>query len=94
MKDASKCFHALANDNRLAIFEFLRQNEQVCVEPEEGNTFGDIAQQFDLALSTVSHHLRVLHEAGLVTCKRQGQFTYCAINWDTVNDLREFLTTK
>lgn len=90
MQEALKRFKALANKHRLAIFEYLRQNEWICVSPKEGCNVGEIAQQFDLALSTVSHHLKVLHEAGLIKCEQCGQYTYCCINWDVVNQMREF----
>ncbi len=91
MKETSKRFKALANKNRLAIFEYLRQNEEICVKPKEGCNVGDIARQFNLALSTISHHLKVLHDAGLIRCEQQGQYTYCRIDWDVVKDLRHFL---
>lgn len=49
------------------------------------------AGQFELALSTVSHHLRVLHEAGLIKCEQRGRYTYCGVNWETIEQLRAFL---
>lgn len=92
-QEISKLFKALANKNRLAIFQFLRQHERVSVdraEEGEGCNVGDIAQQFDLALSTVSHHLRVLHESGLIKCEQRGQYTYCIVNREMVGELRDF----
>jgi ArsR family transcriptional regulator len=93
MKDPSRVFKALANKNRLAVFEYLRGQERLAVDaPEEACcNVGTIAEQFDLALSTVSHHLRVLHEAELIRCEQRGQFTYCVVNWETVEQLRQFL---
>jgi ArsR family transcriptional regulator len=93
--DASKQFKALANRNRLAIFEYLRQQGQIVVSGEEpvGCDVGQIAEQFELALSTVSHHLRVLHEADLIQCAQHGKYTYCVINTEMVSQLRDFLST-
>ena len=91
--EASKRFKALANENRLAIFKYLRKHERVCVSPQEGCNVGDIARQFDLALSTVSHHLRVLHEAGLIECEQRGQYTYCIINQQAVDELQAFFSS-
>jgi ArsR family transcriptional regulator len=92
MQDPSRLFKALSNHNRLAIFEFLREQGVSVDGPGEGDccSVSDIAQQFDLALSTVSHHLRVLHEAGLIKCEQRGQFTYCLVDWETVRELREY----
>lgn len=100
MQDPSKLFKALSNENRLAIFELLRERSVAVGEPGAGPgqgdccNVGDIAQQFDLALSTVSHHLRVLHEAGLIKCEQRGQFTYCIVDWDTVGQLEAFFSAQ
>ncbi len=90
MQEMVKRFHALANKNRLAIYDYLREQEIACESCDEGCNVGDIAQQFDLALSTVSHHLKILHEAGLINCEQQGQFVYCTINKHTVEALQSF----
>ncbi len=87
-----KKFQALANKNRLAIFEYLRQQECACMDENVGCNVGDIAQQFDLALSTISHHLRVLEEAELINCEQRGQFVCCTINQRTVSELQSFFS--
>lgn len=93
-QDFSQRFKALANRNRLAIFEYLRQHELVCEEdPETCCSVGDIAQQFDIALSTVSHHLKVLYEAGLIECEQRGQYSYCTLNRQAVDELVAFLAS-
>jgi len=89
-----KALKALSNENRLAIFEYLRQNDLSCDESGKGCTVGDIAQQYELALSTVSHHLKELKEAGLVNCVQRGQFKYCTINQEMVEDLRDFFSSS
>lgn len=90
--DMSKRFKALSNQNRLAIFEYLRLNELSCQCSGEGCCVGDIAQQFDLALSTVSHHVKVLKEAGLVKCEQRGQHISCTVNHEAVSQLRDFFS--
>ncbi len=94
MADLSRRFKALADQNRLTIFEYLRQNESVCQCSDEGCCVGEIAQQFDLALSTVSHHLRVLKDAGLVICEKRGQHTYCTVDQVAVGELRTFFAQR
>ena len=86
MPDVTRQFKALANKNRLAIFEYLRQHEAVCVNDEEGRNVGDIAQQFELALSTVSHHLQILKQAGLVDARRDGKQIYYSLRQETIAD--------
>ncbi len=94
MRDYSKCFKALAHKNRLDIFEYLRKQEQHCSPTGEGCNVGDIAQQFDLALSTVSHHLKEMNDAGLIRCVQRGQFVCCTINHQTVAELQAFFSPE
>jgi len=94
MQDTVKLLKALSNDNRLAIFEYLRGRDLSCCEPGGGCSVGDIAQQYDLALSTVSHHIKELKEAGLIRCIQRGQFTYCIINQEKVEELRNFFSSR
>ncbi len=94
MKDAAKLFRALSNEHRLAIFEYLRRYELSCDDPAAGCTVGEIAKQYDLALSTVSHHLKELKEAGLIRCEQRGQFTYCVVNQEQVEELRAYFALE
>ncbi len=92
MYDTVKLLKALSHENRLAIFERLRRQNLSCDGGEEGCSVGDIAQQFNLSLSTVSHHLKELKEAGLIKCEQRGQFTYCLINEEAIKELRAFFS--
>ncbi len=93
MYDTVKLLKALSNENRLAIFERLRDHELSCDGPDEGCSVGDIAQEFALTLSTVSHHLKELKEAGLIKCEQRGQYTYCHINEEAIKELRNYFST-
>lgn len=62
-------FKAIGHPVRLQILSTLcRFAGQVCV--------CDIEQQFDLAQPTISHHLKILRQAGLIDCERRGQWYY------------------
>jgi ArsR family transcriptional regulator, arsenate/arsenite/antimonite-responsive transcriptional repressor len=61
-------FKALADPTRVAIVSRLASGEQCCV--------CDLTDTFDLSQPTVSHHLRILREAGLVEADRRGTFAY------------------
>lgn len=65
---------ALSNENRLAIFEHIRSGQgQGTLDADNQLTVCEVASNFDIALSTISHHIKELRSAGLVTCERQGQ---------------------
>ncbi len=91
--DMATVFRALGDPSRLAIFELIRS-----CEPDEGETLADlensvseIAGQFDLSLSTVSHHLKELRRAGLIRCERRGQRIHCSIDPEVVAEVGRYL---
>jgi DNA-binding transcriptional ArsR family regulator len=94
LKDPTKLFKALSNEHRLAIFQYLRRHDLSCDDPDAGCTVGEIAKRYDLALSTVSHHLKELKEADLIRCEQRGQYTYCVVNPEQVEALRGFFSTE
>jgi len=68
-------FKALADSHRLAILATLaRAGDDVCV--------CDFTGALPVEQPTVSHHLRILREAGLVTCERRGTWVYYRIAAD------------
>lgn len=67
---AAQLFHALSDETRLGILEMLRNGERcVC----------DLQEELDAAQSRLSFHLRVLREAGLVSDRREGRWSYYSI---------------
>ncbi len=61
-----KISKALADETRLMIFEAISAKEHV--------NCSELVAMRGVTPATVSHHLKVLTEAGLVECKREGQF--------------------
>lgn len=67
-----KISKALADESRLRIFEAIAAKKNM--------TCGDIVELRGVTPATVSHHLRVLSEAGLIECRKEGQFVHsCAV---------------
>ncbi len=90
--DLVAIFRALADPNRLAIFELVRERggEGQTVE-ETTNSISKIAGEFDLTLSTVSHHIRELRNAGLIRCEKVGQTVYCTPDPGALETIERFL---
>ncbi len=91
--DLARIFKALADPNRLAIFQLLRKRCGPGCEvaaDDAGNTVSDIAQEFDLALSTVSHHIKELKNAGLIRCEKRGLWVYCAPDESVLGTIEKF----
>ena len=71
----------LAHPVRLQILDLLARHEsKVCV--------CDIESAVPVKQPTVSHHLRLLRDAGLVDCERQGLWAYYFLKRDTLSELR------
>lgn len=69
---------ALAEPNRWRIVELL-SCEELCV--------CHLAEDLDLAQPLVSHHLKVLRDAGLVESEKHRQWTYYRLRRDALDDL-------
>jgi ArsR family transcriptional regulator len=66
--EIGKISKALADATRLRIFEAISAtNHMNC---------GEIVSMRGVTPATVSHHLKILSEAGLIACRREGQFVY------------------
>ena len=66
--EVEKISKALADKTRLRIFEAISATNRM--------NCGDIVSMRGVTPATVSHHLKVLSEAKLITCQREGQFVY------------------
>jgi ArsR family transcriptional regulator, repressor of sdpIR and other operons len=75
-------FRALADQTRREILRMLRSGAR---------TSGDIASQFDSSWPTISRHLAVLREAGLVVAERYGQEIRYELNTSVFQDLVQHL---
>lgn len=71
-------FKALSDPTRRAILDLLKSGAQ---------TAGDIGAHFDMTAATVSHHLSVLKEAGLVSDERRGKFIYYELNVSVLDEI-------
>jgi ArsR family transcriptional regulator, arsenate/arsenite/antimonite-responsive transcriptional repressor len=66
--EIEKISKALADQTRLRIFEAISATRHM--------TCGEIVSMRGVTPATVSHHLKILSEAGLIDCRRKGQFVY------------------
>ena len=63
-----KISKALADKTRLRIFEAISTSKHM--------NCGEIVSMRGVTPATVSHHLKILSEADLIACRREGQFVY------------------
>lgn len=84
LEDAARVFRALADETRLAILKQLSEQGEVCA--------CDFLGCCQLAQPTVSHHLRVLREAGLVNAVKRGLWVHYTLNRERLAAVRELLS--
>ena len=84
--EAVKALGALAQDSRLAAYRLLVQ------AGEEGLAVGEIAARLKVPGATLTSHLNVLRNAGLVRDEREGRVIRCRADYARMNALLAFLT--
>jgi ArsR family transcriptional regulator, arsenate/arsenite/antimonite-responsive transcriptional repressor len=72
----SQRFKALADPNRLRILEMLGRPGCCAIGKTAGMCACDIEAQLELSQPTISHHMKVLREAGLVEAEKIGQWMW------------------
>ncbi len=78
-----KVFQALSSGIRRKILAYLSHTSM---------TAGEIAQRFDISKPSLSKHLTILENAGLVTSEKKGQFVHYSLVGDNiVNTLTGFM---
>jgi ArsR family transcriptional regulator, arsenate/arsenite/antimonite-responsive transcriptional repressor len=82
--EIEKISKALADSTRLRILESISASERV--------SCGEIVSSRRVTPATVSHHLKILSEAGLIVCQRKGQFVYSQAVPETLAEYTRALT--
>lgn len=84
----AKAFKALSDPVRVRLLSLIASHAggEACV--------CDLTEAFDLTQPTISHHLKVLREAGLVTSQRRATWVYYRIDASVLGGLADTLTAK
>ena len=84
-QDVSAAAKTLADPIRVEILDLLRAAQgEVCQ--------CQLQPLFPISQPTLSHHLKKLNDAGLVSVERRGKWAYYAINDDALEVLRSWLS--
>ena len=69
--DNARVFKAFCDENRLVILEMLQSGEKcACV----------LLEKLEITQPTLSHHMKILVESGIVTARKEGKWTYYSIS--------------
>jgi ArsR family transcriptional regulator len=75
-------FKALNDPIRRDILDLLKDKDM---------SAGDIAEHFNIGKPTISHHLDLLRQAGLVTSAKQGQFIIYSISTTVLDEMLQWI---
>lgn len=91
-KKMANAFKALSNPNRLKIYlEILAvRSKQLDSSELKGCGLTDFIQKLNCGAPTVSHHIKELVNADLITVERQGKFMTCYLNDEMRDRLKGF----
>jgi ArsR family transcriptional regulator len=76
VEERARVFAALSEPNRLRLVEALASEDELCGK--------DMAHRVGISMALLSHHWKVLSDAGLVVRERRGQRQYCKVNRDAL----------
>ncbi|MGX1675291.1 ArsR/SmtB family transcription factor [Streptomyces sp. NPDC055400] len=86
--ELAKVFKALGDPVRLRLMSMIAsrgESGEVCV--------CELTPAFELSQPTISHHLKLLRQAGLIDCERRGTWVYYWVLPGALDRLAAFLTT-
>ncbi len=82
--DVALICKALSDPNRLKIVEMLSGGEKCGCK---------ILEAFNITQPTLSHHMKILEESGLVKGKKQGKWTHYFLCCETLKEFKAFIAS-
>lgn len=73
---------ALGDSNRLAIIKMLSDGEKCGCK---------LLEYFEITQPTLSHHMKVLCDCGLVNARKDGKWSHYSINCETLDSFKNFI---
>lgn len=78
----AKIFKAFCDENRLAILDLLRSGEKCAC---------NLLEKLEITQSTLSHHMKILCESGIVSGRKDGKWTHYTISPEGLEQAKRVL---
>lgn len=82
MKDVVKIFKALGDENRLKILNIIGSHE-ICA--------CNLLEYLNIGQPTLSHHMRILCDSGIVNARKEGKWIHYKINQDILKNTADYM---
>lgn len=76
-------FKALSDATRLQIVQMLSAGEMCACK---------ILKKFEITQPTLSHHMKILRDSGLVTARKEGKWSYYSLSCETLSEFQHFVS--
>lgn len=82
LKEVALICKALGDSNRLEIVQMLSDGEKCGCR---------LLEKFEITQPTLSHHMKILVECGLVNDRKEGKWHHYSLNCETLLDFKDFI---
>lgn len=80
--DVALICKALGDSNRLQIVQMLSDGEKCGCK---------LLERFEITQPTLSHHMKILCECGLVKARKEGKWSHYSLNCETLDEFKQFM---
>ncbi|MBR5521517.1 MAG: winged helix-turn-helix transcriptional regulator [Oscillospiraceae bacterium] len=80
--EKERIFKALGDSNRVEIMDLIKDGEL---------SAGRILNKIQMGQSTLSHHMKILCDCGIVNARKESRWVYYSINKETVKEVMAFM---
>ena len=81
-KKIAQIFKALCDENRVQIMKLLRSGEKCACK---------LLEELNISQPTLSHHMKILCDAGIVNGRKEGKWTHYAMCYEGVRKIRTLM---
>ena len=81
--DVALICKALGDSNRLKIVKMLSDGEKCGCK---------LLEAFEITQPTLSHHMKILCDCGLVTARKEGKWTHYSLSCETLSAFKDFVS--
>lgn len=93
-KKMAKIFKALSNENRLELYLKIAEAHEASFETGGECCVADIIACLNIGAPTISHHIKELVNADLITTEKRGKFLICRVNEQLVTEVIKMLALQ
>ena len=90
-KIMAKVFKALSNENRLELYLKIAKAHEAGFESGGKCWLSDISVCLNIGAPTISHHIKELVNAELITTEKRGKFLICRVNIQMITEISKML---